>query len=153
VFKNILVILLVATTLWILIAGCEDSSENKLVKTKHFWLSGPSKSVDKLQRLYNLDVIAEEVAEVVGQPVAEGRITLLNGWEFFDVCPKSAEACVIGNDMYLQTGYAVSNVMGLVIAHEMSHYYTSSELAAERIACEVFPEYPACDKPGLPRIN
>ena len=150
--KYILTILIAITTGCIFYLSADDNSQPKLVKTEYFWLSGPSKSVDKLQRLYDIDGIAELVAQTINMPVVKGKITILNGWEFFDTCPRNAEACHIGNDIYLQSGYNISNVLGLTLAHEMAHNYTHNEYEAQEIACSVFPEYSACDN-TLPEIK
>ncbi len=135
---------------FILLAGCvEDTSPVKLVKTEYFWLSGPSMSVDKLQSLYDLDKIAEDVAAVVKMPVAKGNITILSGWDFVDECPgEDWIACTAGDDLYFQAGtYNIHNGLGLDIAHEMAHLYTRNEIAAHNIACEVFPMSLRCNQP------
>lgn len=129
----------------ILALGGEDESQAILRKTTYAWVSGPEKSVTKLENLYDIDMLMIKVANLADREIIPANITLLDGWAFEEMC-RDADACFYPpNNIYLPTGWSISNMTGLPLAHEISHlYYPDNNLAADQISCAIFPEFDEC---------
>lgn len=136
----------IVAVIFILLAGADDDSPIVTHKSTYVFLTGPAISVDKLEELYDIDMLMIKVANLAEREITHANITILNGNEFLSVCGRDAEACyVLPNNIYLQSGWAISNMTGLPLAHEMAHlYFPKSQLAADQISCAIFPEFDQC---------
>jgi len=131
----------------IILLGGGDKSQAVLHKSTYTFISGPEKSVEKLERLYDIDMLMIKVANLAQREIIHANINILDGWDFIDTCGKTANACFASpNHIYLEAGWSISNMTGLSLAHEMAHlYYPTNQLAADQISCAIFPDFEKCE--------